>query len=308
MTKVEDDATTPPLGDASPDLTVIVVTRRGEGWVAQHPAVEADELRRHHLAVILAHNWFQLSPPADDGEPLPSYLERRVAGHPTVVALMELAPPGAVKIVPLGPMIPKRVTIERWLENYPRDHRFYWEDDHHPWMVLSHYRKYLVDRLMVELFAQLLAGAWVLHGMLATAGDYALQPVPAGLLRCPDMMLNPLPGGDWFRPYQRHGLPAPPASLPTFDGLILRPRSASTPLGHTSTSAHISPKKPPFDAKKAKVLLVAKKIGGDWLVAPTEEESRALLKLHFRGVPNDPHRLIRREIWPDIRPGPRRKQ
>jgi hypothetical protein len=64
---------------------------------------------------------------------------------------------------------------------------------------------------------------------------------------------------------------------------------------------------PPFDPREAKALLAAKKIGGTWADAPIEEESRAFLKQHFNGVPNDLHRQIRRELWRDNRPGPRSK-
>ena len=64
---------------------------------------------------------------------------------------------------------------------------------------------------------------------------------------------------------------------------------------------------PPFDARTAKGLLLVKKLTGGWAAKPKEDKSRAFLALHFRGVPNDPHRQILREIWPGVRPGPRRK-
>jgi len=77
-----------------------------------------------------------------------------------------------------------------------------------------------------------------------------------------------------------------------------------------STVSADSPKKkllPPFDAKTAKALLAAKKIGGGWSDPPTEAESRAFLLQNFNGVSNEPHRRIRKELWPSNRRGPRRK-
>jgi hypothetical protein len=70
------------------------------------------------------------------------------------------------------------------------------------------------------------------------------------------------------------------------------------------------PQKPrsPFDARKAKTLLAAKKVCGDWPDAPTEPVTRAYLLQTFSGVSNDPHRQIRRELWPDIRRGRRPKR
>jgi hypothetical protein len=65
--------------------------------------------------------------------------------------------------------------------------------------------------------------------------------------------------------------------------------------------------RPPFNRNEAMALLASKKIG-KWREPPTEAESRQFLLLNFRGVPNDPHRAIRRELWPNkIRRGPRRR-
>jgi hypothetical protein len=65
--------------------------------------------------------------------------------------------------------------------------------------------------------------------------------------------------------------------------------------------------KPPFDKKQAHALLAAKKVSRIWPNAPRERETRKFLKLHFRGVPNDPHRDVRRATWPDMKRGPKPK-
>lgn len=65
-------------------------------------------------------------------------------------------------------------------------------------------------------------------------------------------------------------------------------------------------KNPPFDETEAMRLLLFKKLSHEWPAPPTEKESRAFLLQHFSGVPNDPHRKIRREVWRNqIKPGPR---
>ena len=68
-------------------------------------------------------------------------------------------------------------------------------------------------------------------------------------------------------------------------------------------------KLPPFDSKRAKALLAAEKVGGLWREnAPTEGESKEFLRKHFAGIPNEPHRKVLRELWPDVRRGPRPKR
>jgi hypothetical protein len=93
----------------------------------------------------------------------------------------------------------------------------------------------------------------------------------------------------------------------------LWPGAVSAP----AATEHVAPdapapanaKLPRFDARKAKALLVAKKVGGDWVSPPTEDDSRTFLLANFNGVPNDPHRRIRREVWPGlIKTGPRPKR
>jgi hypothetical protein len=66
-------------------------------------------------------------------------------------------------------------------------------------------------------------------------------------------------------------------------------------------------KLPPFDEKTAMVLFVAQKKSGVWQREPTEDVSRAFLKKHYSGVPNDPHRALRRRVWPEMRRGRKRK-
>jgi hypothetical protein len=65
----------------------------------------------------------------------------------------------------------------------------------------------------------------------------------------------------------------------------------------------------PFESRRAKALLAGEKVGGCWgTIIPTEVETARFLRLHFTGVPSDPHRKIRRELWPDNRRGPRSKR
>jgi hypothetical protein len=66
--------------------------------------------------------------------------------------------------------------------------------------------------------------------------------------------------------------------------------------------------KPPFDANKALALLKATRDSGLWPDAPTEGVTRDLLLHLFSGVSNDPHRDIRREVWPGMHRGPRANQ
>ena len=66
--------------------------------------------------------------------------------------------------------------------------------------------------------------------------------------------------------------------------------------------------KPPFDARIAKSLLAAAKDSGLWPIAPNEDVTRNYLLQIFSGVSNDPHREIRREVWPDMHRGRRTKQ
>jgi hypothetical protein len=55
--------------------------------------------------------------------------------------------------------------------------------------------------------------------------------------------------------------------------------------------------KPAFEWEKGKILLQAKKKCGDWVEAPSDEDSREYLRIHFRGVPNTEHSEIRRAVW-----------
>lgn len=57
--------------------------------------------------------------------------------------------------------------------------------------------------------------------------------------------------------------------------------------------------KPKFNAGGAKAQLVARKMS-DWATPPTESESRNFLLQIYNGVPNEQHRRIRREVWPDM--------
>jgi len=83
---------------------------------------------------------------------------------------------------------------------------------------------------------------------------------------------------------------------------------ASAVSGALQTVVPTPPGRVRFDEVRAMSLLAAEKVNGKWREAPTERESRTFLLLHFTGVPNDPHRRIRRELWPGNRPGPRRKR
>ena len=68
------------------------------------------------------------------------------------------------------------------------------------------------------------------------------------------------------------------------------------------------PKLPPFDLKRAKTLLTAEKMNGPFRDRiPTETETAAYLRRHFRGIPSDLHRKARQSVWPNVPPGRRRK-
>jgi hypothetical protein len=333
MTKVAVDDTTPASAGALPAFKTIIFlpgaapglavdgVPRSEGWVGQCPADEADDLCGRRLAICLSDDFPSLRPPTD-GEPLPAYIARAVDRHQSVLAIMRLGEPVGLK-APIGKSLrPAEMTIHRWEREFPADHRFPW--DHYRQTVLFHFSKYLRRRLLVELFDRIRAGTWCLNGHIADDVEYASHPVPAGRFGHPDMVLHYGPQGDWLRPMQRPGWPVPVASLPSFGGLTLHPRpaapnlhGASAPGQKTALTAAakdissadtgIPGKKalPRFDARKAKALLLAKKVGGDWPDPPTEAETRTFLLLHFRGVSNDVHGAIRREVWPGIHRGRR---
>jgi hypothetical protein len=88
------------------------------------------------------------------------------------------------------------------------------------------------------------------------------------------------------------------------------PNKVPTIVNRNVASADIPQKEklPPFDTTKAKRLLLSLRVSKVWSDAPTEPECRAFLLKFFNGVPNDPHRKIRREVWPDNRPGPKTKR
>jgi hypothetical protein len=73
-------------------------------------------------------------------------------------------------------------------------------------------------------------------------------------------------------------------------------------------SAELEKELPPFDKLQAKTLVIARKYSV-WKEPPTEAASCAFLKKQFRGVPNDPHRKLRHELWPgQIRRGPKKRE
>ena len=75
----------------------------------------------------------------------------------------------------------------------------------------------------------------------------------------------------------------------------------------TASGARQKDAKPQFDRKQAKALMAAQKVSGHWTTAPDEPTNREFLLHHFKGVSNDPMREIRRELWPDIKTGPKPK-
>ena len=74
------------------------------------------------------------------------------------------------------------------------------------------------------------------------------------------------------------------------------PTGSRVELVAADTHAPATAKLPRFNTKTAKALLAAKKVCGDWASPPTEDDSRAFLLANFNGVPNDPHRRIRRDV------------
>jgi hypothetical protein len=253
MTKDADDDTTSPSAGALPALKTIIFlpgatpglavdgVQRSEGWVGQCPAPEADDLCSRRLAVSLPDDWPALPPPAD-GEPLPAYIAHTVDGHPSVLAIMKLGEPVGLKAPIQNSVRPKEMTTQKWELKFAPDRRFHWIDNHPRQTVLFHFSEYLRQRLLVELFDRLRAGTWCLNGHKADDLDYASHPVPPGRFGHPDMVLHHGPGGDWFRPMQRHGWPVPAASLPSVGGLTLHPHPAAdaAPLNRTGAQGHPS--------------------------------------------------------------------
>ena len=80
----------------------------------------------------------------------------------------------------------------------------------------------------------------------------------------------------------------------------LRLFQSPLPEKQSATPAEISNQRvrPTFNAVKARVFLTAQKVSRTWVGPPSEQDSRAFLLDFFSGVPNDPHRKIRHEVWP----------
>lgn len=81
------------------------------------------------------------------------------------------------------------------------------------------------------------------------------------------------------------------------------PTEEAKPAAASTEGIKSQREKPIFDARKAKILLQAKKDFGDWPAPPSVVDSREYLKLHFRGVSNTPHAEIRGEVWGHIKRG-----
>jgi hypothetical protein len=228
----------------SVDGLVVTDVRRTAGWVGECSAREADALCSQCLAVTLPDDWPALPPPAADGEPLPDYIERAVFGYPAVVALTRMGTAigveGSMPMPMPSPLRPGERTMKWWRLEYPPGHRpLLLEEKHYRTTTWYHYHRYLISRLMVQLFDQLRDGAWVVFGRQAGGTDYALQPVAPRLWRHPDMLLNYRARGDWLRPDQRNGWPPPAADLPAFGDLILHGPPTSTPKESAETMLQV---------------------------------------------------------------------
>lgn len=307
MNEAGDDGITPPADGAPPAFKTILFlpgaipglvvagVQRSEGWVGQCPVAEADDLCRRRLAVSFPCNWPALPPPAADGEPLPNYIERAVFGHPTVVALMRLGASIELKAPIISPVRPGERTVQWWLREYPPGRRYHWQNDHSRQTVLFNYYKYLAWRLKVQLFDQLGGGAWAVFGLSVADADYTLQPVPHGLWRHPDMVLNYHPGGNWFRPQQRLGWPAPAGGLPAYSGLILHGiRMSAAPA---SSAPDQRPK--PTDRAVRQWVRDRVAVWPDDKPAPSEAEDFEAITRHFvPGLSRSEFRLVREAETP----------
>jgi hypothetical protein len=100
-----------------------------------------------------------------------------------------------------------------------------------------------------------------------------------------------------------------PATAARIEGAVAETSDVQQPMIEGTAQPNKGTKKlPPFDEKKATIHFVAQKTSGDWREPPTENESKAYLRKHFSGVPNDPHRKLRHRVWPgQIRRGRKRK-
>jgi hypothetical protein len=246
MTQVAHDDTTPLSAGALPVLKTIIFlpgatpglaedgVPRSEGWVGQCTAAEANDLCSRRLAISLSDDWPALPPPTD-GEPFPTFIERTVDGHPSVLAIMTLGEPVGLKAPIQKSVRPEEMTIQRWKLDFPPKYRYPWIDSGARQPVLFHFSKYLRQRLLVELFDRLRADLWSARAHRADDVDYTSQPIPLALFGHPDMVLHYGPRGDWFRPMQRPGWPVPAESLPSFGGLTLHPHpaAAAAPLNRT---------------------------------------------------------------------------
>jgi len=105
-----------------------------------------------------------------------------------------------------------------------------------------------------------------------------------------------------------HGIPMPDYLSPEPDRpttLVegVKPTAGATEGAEAAVPAHEAARMP-FNRIRAKALLIAEKKGGIFKDRiPPEKETRLFLLRTFSGVPNDPHRAIRREVWPRIRRG-----
>jgi len=82
---------------------------------------------------------------------------------------------------------------------------------------------------------------------------------------------------------------------------------ATAPQTGPSKPLPDSREKPPFNVRKATGFLATRK-ATDWPERPTEQQSKDFLKTYFRGIPNEPHRQVLRNVWEPVKPGPRSRK
>jgi hypothetical protein len=248
--------------------------------------------------IVSPEGWPRLPPP-ELGETVAAFWERAIVGD----AFLQLITPHTSDRRPVRSLDGRRpadLTLAWWERKWPYkvfDRRW---DDSPP---RGYHRDRVYWRLVVELIARWEAGDLVVKGRRLDVSTSEAEPVKLSLLRNPFMVLRPHhPHGGRFGPEEWLGHQLP-TTLESYCELTVWPAEvAAADQGPDAANAD-KPPLPPFDPRKAKALLVARKDGGDWPKAPTEVETRNFLLLHFRGVSNDVHGEIRREVWPNIRRG-----
>jgi hypothetical protein len=138
----------------------------------------------HHYGEWLTFpdGWYRLPPPVP-GEPMATYRDRTIFGHPLVRDILIRGDTirGGLKLPSLDGVSPALWTFEWWEKTYP--HREFHLETEGRRDALDYYLRFVVRRLMVELFDRLRAGDLAATGHHPDDPYDPLQVVPASLWR-----------------------------------------------------------------------------------------------------------------------------